>query len=213
MLLQVQNISKKYGDIWALKDLSLEITEQEFLCILGPSGGGKSTLLHILGGLEQPTSGKVLFRSDDIASLSEEERCRYRKKHVGFIFQFFHLLPGLSVWDNVSLPLLLDGQRNVSSQVEQALDKARIAHRKTHFPNELSGGEMQRVAIARAISNSPELLIADEPTGNLDSKTGREILDLLQELNQDTTLIIATHSSQLSALSSRTLEVRDGQLV
>ena len=216
-LLATENLSKRYtrgdSEIWALRDINLSLAEGDFLTITGPSGGGKSTLLHILGGLELATSGTVSYQGRNISKFNESERCLYRKQHIGFIFQFFHLLPGLSVFDNVSLPLLLDGKKDVEALTEFALEKAKILHRKTHRPNELSGGEMQRVAIARALSNQPEILVADEPTGNLDSQTGGQILDLLQDISQEhkTTLIIATHSVELAALGSRSIEIRDGK--
>ena len=189
-----------------LKDVSLQIAQGEFASIMGPSGSGKSTLLYILGGLDTPTSGSVLLNGTDISRFDDEKMSRIRRQKIGFVFQFYNLIPNLSVEENILLPLLLDGRK------KQDYKSVGLSHRRRHTPRELSGGQQQRVAIARALISRPEILFADEPTGNLDTKTGEEIMALLQEINQTNgqTILMVTHSPEAAKSSSRIITVRDG---
>lgn len=198
-----------------LKDVSLQIAQGEFASIMGPSGSGKSTLLYILGGLDTPTSGSVLLNGTDISRFDDEKMSRIRRQKIGFVFQFYNLIPNLSVEENILLPLLLDGRKkqDYKSDLEYILEVVGLSHRRRHTPRELSGGQQQRVAIARALISRPEILFADEPTGNLDTKTGEEIMALLQEINQtngQTTILMVTHSPEAAKSSSRIITVRDG---
>ena len=197
-----------------LKDISLQVAQGEFVSIMGPSGSGKSTLLYILGGLDAPTSGRVLLNGTDISHFGDEKMSRIRRRNIGFVFQFYNLIPNLNVEENIMLPLLLDGKRmgGYKKQLEQILEIVGLLNRRKHTPRELSGGQQQRVAIARALIGNPEILFADEPTGNLDSKTGAEIMGLLQEINQTCgqTIIMVTHSPEAAKSSGRVITVRDG---
>ena len=197
-----------------LKDISLQVAQGEFVSIMGPSGSGKSTLLYILGGLDAPTSGRVLLNGTDISHFGDEKMSRIRRRNIGFVFQFYNLIPNLNVEENIMLPLLLDGKRmgSYKKQLEQILEIVGLLNRRKHTPRELSGGQQQRVAIARALIGNPEILFADEPTGNLDSKTGAEIMGLLQEINQTCgqTIIMVTHSPEAAKSSGRVITVRDG---
>lgn len=197
-----------------LKDVSLQIAQGEFASIMGPSGSGKSTLLYILGGLDTPTSGSVLLNGTDISRFDDEKMSRIRRQKIGFVFQFYNLIPNLSVEENILLPLLLDGRKkqDYKSDLEYILEVVGLSHRRRHTPRELSGGQQQRVAIARALISRPEILFADEPTGNLDTKTGEEIMALLQEINQTNgqTILMVTHSPEAAKSSSRIITVRDG---
>lgn len=197
-----------------LKDISLQVAQGEFVSIMGPSGSGKSTLLYILGGLDAPTSGRVLLNGTDISRFGDEKMSRIRRRNIGFVFQFYNLIPNLNVEENIMLPLLLDGKRmgGYKKQLEQILEIVGLLNRRKHTPRELSGGQQQRVAIARALIGNPEILFADEPTGNLDSKTGAEIMGLLQEINQTCgqTIIMVTHSPEAAKSSGRVITVRDG---
>lgn len=197
-----------------LKDISLQVMQGEFVSIMGPSGSGKSTLLYILGGLEAPTSGSVRLCGTDISYLEDEEMSRIRRQKVGFVFQFYNLIPNLDVEENIMLPLLLDGKkmRDYKKQLNNILEVVGLSDRRKHTPRELSGGQQQRVAIARALIGNPEILFADEPTGNLDSKTGAEIMYLLREINQKNgqTIIMVTHSPEAAQSTSRVITVRDG---
>ena len=187
-----------------LKDVSLQIAQGEFASIMGPSGSGKSTLLYILGGLDTPTSGSVLLNGTDISRFDDEKMSRIRRQKIGFVFQFYNLIPNLSVEENILLPLLLDGRKkqDYKSDLEYILEVVGLSHRRRHTPRELSGGQQQR----------PEILFADEPTGNLDTKTGEEIMALLQEINQTNgqTILMVTHSPEAAKSSSRIITVRDG---
>ena len=220
MLLQVHEVTKRYRrgaeDVPALRGVDLEVAEGEAVAIVGPSGSGKSTLLHLAGGLDVPDTGTVRIDGRDLADLSVAERARLRRREVGFVFQFFHLLPSLSVAENVELPLLLDGRRGrtARSQVSDALERVGMAHRAGHLPGELSGGEMQRAAIARALVGGPRVVLADEPTGNLDSVTGRVVLDLLSSLvsQAGTTLVMVTHDEAAAARTGRVVRLLDGRL-
>ena len=200
-----------------LKDISLQVLRGEFVSIMGPSGSGKSTLLYILGGLDAPTSGNVLLDGMDIARFGDEKMSRIRRQKIGFVFQFYNLIPNLSVEENIMLPLLLDGKKmgDYKQQLSQILEVVGLYDRRRHTPRELSGGQQQRVAIARALIGKPEILFADEPTGNLDSGTGAEIMTLLREINQSIgqTIIMVTHSPEAAKSSSRVIAVQDGMVL
>lgn len=197
-----------------LKDISLQVMQGEFVSIMGPSGSGKSTLLYILGGLDAPTSGHVLLNGTDISRFGDEKMSRIRRQKIGFVFQFYNLIPNLNVEENIMLPLLLDGKKmsGYKKQLDQILETVGLTDRRKHTPRELSGGQQQRVAIARALIGSPEILFADEPTGNLDSRTGAEIMGLLREINRSSgqTIIMVTHSPEAAKSSSRVITVQDG---
>jgi putative ABC transport system ATP-binding protein len=198
----------------AVRGVSLTIADGEFVSIMGPSGSGKSTLLHLLGGLDTPTSGQALFRGRDLRSLSDRERSLLRRSRIGFVFQFFNLLPTLTALENVALPLLLAGQRRRGAleAATAALERVDLADRAGHFPEEMSGGEMQRVAIARALVTEPEAVLCDEPTGNLDSANSKEILNLLRSLPEAglRSVVVVTHDPQAGAYGDRLVHIRDG---
>jgi putative ABC transport system ATP-binding protein len=218
-LLELQAVAKHFDRgterVVALAGVDLAVGEGEAVALVGPSGSGKSTLLHLAGGLDTPDGGTVRVGGVDVASLSTAERARLRRRDIGFVFQFFHLLPTLSVAENVELPLLLDRRRRGRRQrVAEVLDQVGVAHRSSHLPGELSGGEMQRVAVARALVCGPRLVLADEPTGNLDSVTGRAVLDLLSSLvaSTGTALLMVTHDESAAARTGRVVHLRDGRL-
>lgn len=217
-LLEMQDVVKVYRrgseEVRALDQVNLRVQAGEAVGLVGPSGSGKSTLLHLAGGLDVSDAGTVVFDGRDIGDLSVADRARLRRRDIGFVFQFFHLLPALSVAENVELPLLLDGQRRRQQRVAKLLDRVGLADRANHLPGELSGGQMQRAALARALVNGPRLVLADEPTGNLDSASGVVVLDLLSELVTDwgTALVLATHDASVSARASRLVHVRDGRV-
>jgi len=200
-----------------LKDISLQVMQGEFVSIMGPSGSGKSTLLYILGGLDVPTSGRVLLDGTDISCFGDEKMSRVRRQKIGFVFQFYNLIPNLSVEENIMLPLLLDGKKMGScrTQLEWILEVTGLTDRRRHTPRELSGGQQQRVAIARALIGNPEILFADEPTGNLDSRTGAGIMALLRDINQEIgqTIIMVTHSREAADSSTRVITVQDGIII
>ena len=198
----------------ALAGIDLEVSPGEFLAVVGPSGGGKSTLLHLIGGIDRASAGTIAVRGRDIGSLTEKELTLYRRREVGIVFQFFNLLPHLSVRENVALPRLLDGEADASARADALLERVGLAHRAGAHPYELSGGEMQRVAIARALVTGARLLLADEPTGNLDSATGTAILELLDEIRRErgVTLVLATHSGAAARRAGRIVEIEDGRL-
>lgn len=200
-----------------LKDISLQVMQGEFVSIMGPSGSGKSTLLYILGGLDVPTSGRVLLDGTDISCFGDEKMSRVRRQKIGFVFQFYNLIPNLSVEENIMLPLLLDGKKMGSCrmQLEWILEVTGLTDRRRHTPRELSGGQQQRVAIARALIGNPEILFADEPTGNLDSRTGAGIMALLRDINQEIgqTIIMVTHSREAADSSTRVITVQDGMII
>ena len=200
----------------ALNKVNLEITDGEFVAVMGPSGCGKSTLLNIIGLLDNPTGGKLFFGDKEVSGFSERSRTNLRKSNIGFVFQSFNLIDELTVYENVELPLLyqrvLSGERK--NRVEAALDRMKIAHRKKHFPQQLSGGQQQRVAIARAVISNPKLILADEPTGNLDSANGDEVMNLISELNQEgTTVVMVTHSPSDAEKAHRIVQLFDGHVV
>lgn len=198
--------------IRALDEVSFEVRRGEFVAVVGPSGAGKTTLLNLIGCMDAPTGGALRIGGREVQALAESERTRFRRQAVGFVFQHFGLLPTLTVAENVALPLLFS-RRAKGSRVPALLEKVGLQHRQSHRPSELSGGEMQRVAIARALVNEPALLLADEPTGNLDTATGETIIALFQELNaQGLTIMVVTHNARLAAIAHRQLEIRDGRL-
>ena len=201
---------------YALNDVSLEVKKGEFVAIMGPSGCGKSTLLNILGLLDNPTAGTYLLNGTDVSHLKERERTRLRKGVIGFVFQSFDLIDELNVYENIELPLLYMKvpARERRERVEAAMKRMDILHRRKHFPAQLSGGQQQRVAIARAVVAGPQLILADEPTGNLDSKNGREVMELLSELHRDgTTIVMVTHSQHDAGYAERIINLFDGQVV
>ena len=219
-MIKVSNLSKVFRteeiETTALNGVSFEIKDGEFVAIMGPSGCGKSTLLNILGLLDNPTEGSYLFGDSEVAKLKEKERTRFRKGNIGFIFQSFNLIDELNVYDNIELPLrYLDIPASERKQkVTEMMKRMNISHRAKHFPQQLSGGQQQRVAIARACVANPKLILADEPTGNLDSKNGREVMQLLQELNQEgATIVMVTHSQKDAAMAQRTIDLFDGKIV
>ena len=200
-----------------LRDISLRVMPGEFVSIMGPSGSGKSTLLYILGGLDTPTGGRVLLNGTDISSFGDEKMSGLRRRSIGFVFQFYNLIPNLNVEENIMLPLLLDGQKmeRCKDRLDRILEMVGLSDRRRHTPRELSGGQQQRVAIARALIGNPGILFADEPTGNLDTKAGADIMSLLREINRSTgqTIIMVTHSPEAAKSSSRIITVRDGRIV
>ena len=203
-------------ETWALHDVSLEINEGEFVAIMGPSGCGKSTLLNILGLLDNPTNGTYLLNGTDVSKMTEAQRTNLRKGVIGFVFQSFNLIDELNVFENIELPLLYMGvpKEERKKRVEEAMARMAIAHRDKHFPQQLSGGQQQRVAIARAVVANPKIILADEPTGNLDSKNGHEVMELLTKLNKEgTTVVMVTHSQHDAGYASRTINLFDGQVV
>ena len=220
-LIQVQQLSKSFGNgakrIEVLKGIDLTLLEGERTSIVGASGVGKTTLLHILGTLDRPTSGKVLWGGRDIFALNEKELALFRNREIGFVFQFHHLLPEFNALENTMMPCLIQGlsEREASDRAEVILSQVGLKERMTHKPGELSGGEQQRVAVARALVLEPKILLADEPTGNLDTQTGESVFALLQELNQikGVTLIIVTHNLQLAAQLPRQIHLIDGKAI
>ncbi len=200
----------------ALNKLTLEVKEGEFVAVMGPSGCGKSTLLNILGLLDDPDKGSFVFNGIEVAHFNERKRADLRKHNIGFVFQSFNLIDELTVFENVELPLIYTGVKadERKKRVEQVLDKVQIMHRRNHYPQQLSGGQQQRVAVARAVVNHPKLILADEPTGNLDSNNGNEVMELLTELNeQGTTIVMVTHSEHDARYSHRIIRMLDGQTV
>lgn len=219
-MINTENLTKIFRtdevETTALNNVSFEIKTGEFVAIMGPSGCGKSTLLNILGLLDNPTSGKLLFHDHEVSGYSEKQRAKLRKENIGFVFQNFNLIDELNVFENVELPLIYLGLKTSERKrrVEEVLEQMNIAHRKNHFPLQLSGGQQQRVAVARAVVSNPKLILADEPTGNLDSAHGEEVMNLLEELNQKgTTLIIVTHSQRDASYAQRIIRLFDGQII
>ena len=203
-------------ETWALHDVTLEIKEGEFVAIMGPSGCGKSTLLNILGLLDNPTNGVYTLNGEDVSKYTEAQRTNLRKGVIGFVFQSFNLIDELNVYENIELPLLYMGvpKEERKQRVEEAMKRMDISHRVKHFPQQLSGGQQQRVAIARAVVANPKIILADEPTGNLDSKNGKEVMDLLTQLNKEgTTVVMVTHSQHDAGYATRTINLFDGSVV
>lgn len=219
-LVKLTNASKTYQmdgvSVKALGKADFEVKKGEFVAIMGPSGSGKSTLMHIAGCLDTPTSGKVIFNDLDVSRLSEEKLAQIRNQEIGFVFQTFNLIPRMTALDNTALPLIYSGLKTATrkKKARLALEKVGLKERTSHFPNQLSGGEQQRIAIARALINNPKIIFADEPTGNLDSKTGEEIMKILTDLNKKgNTVVIVTHEKEIARYAQRTVFIRDGQIV
>ena len=219
-MIKVNNLSRVFRteeiETTALNNVSFEIADGEFVAIMGPSGCGKSTLLNILGLLDNPSSGSYELLGDEVAHLKEKERTKFRKGNIGFVFQSFNLIDELNVYENVELPLryMSIGVSERKEKVAQILKRMSISHRAKHFPQQLSGGQQQRVAIARAVVAGPKLILADEPTGNLDSRNGKEVMDLLSELNREgTTIVMVTHSQRDAAVAQRIINLFDGRIV
>ena len=219
-MITLSNIKKVFRteeiDTWALREVSLEVKKGEFVSIMGPSGCGKTTLLNIMGLLDTPTEGHYLLDGEDVGKLSERERTNIRKGVIGFVFQSFNLIDELNVFENVELPLLYMGvsARERKRRAEEILDRMAMSHRRKHFPCQLSGGQQQRVAVARAIVAKPRIILADEPTGNLDSKNSKEVMDLLCQLHQQgTTIVMVTHSQHNASFADRIINLFDGQIV
>lgn len=217
-ILKVENLSKVYGkgdnQVKALDNVSFGVEKGQFVAIIGPSGSGKSTLLHILGGVDVPTSGKVYMDGQDVYAQNEEQLAVFRRRQVGLIYQFYNLIPVLDVTENITLPVLLDGRKVNKERLEELLDILKLKGREKHLPNQLSGGQQQRVSIGRALMNSPAVVLADEPTGNLDSKNCQEIVDLLKLSNKkyDQTLIVITHDENIALQADRIIAIEDGRI-
>ena len=219
-MIKISNLDKIYRteevETVALNKLSLNVNEGEFVAVMGPSGCGKSTLLNIVGLLDDPDKGSFMFNGIEVSGFNERQRAQLRKKNIGFVFQSFNLIDELTVFENVELPLIYTGVSTTDrkKRVEDVLDKMQIMHRRNHYPQQLSGGQQQRVAVARAVVNSPKLILADEPTGNLDSLNGNEVMQLLSDLNErGTTIVMVTHSEHDARYSHRIIRMLDGQAV
>lgn len=217
-ILQVTRLCKTYGmgdaAVQALRNVSFSMRKGEFAAIVGASGSGKSTLLHCIGGLDRPTSGEILLNGKDVLSMSDQQRTIFRRRHIGFVFQSFQLIPELTVEQNIVFPLLLDYRRPEQRDVEEMLDILGLSHRRNHLPGQLSGGQQQRTAIGRALITKPALILADEPTGNLDSASSRDVMELLRAASRQysQTILMITHNTGLTACADRVLQVSDGVL-
>lgn len=218
-ILRVENLCKIYGKgentVTALDHVSFSVEKGEFVAIVGASGSGKSTLLHLIGGVDRPTSGKVYIDGKDIYSFSEDELAIFRRRQVGLIYQFYNLIPILNVEENITLPLDLDNRKVDKERLENLIGVLGLSERKNHLPNELSGGQQQRTSIGRAIITSPAIILADEPTGNLDSKSSDEIVSLLKKSNRDykQTIIMITHNMEIAKVADRVIKIEDGKLL
>jgi len=219
-ILRVSGLKKTFSkngvDINVIKGIDIDIYEGDFITIMGPSGAGKSTFLHILGTLDNPSEGDIFFRDRNVKGFTEDEESKFRNEKVGFVFQFYHLLQDFNVIENIMMPLLIKrlNQTDAIAKAENFLEIMGLKHRRDHKPGELSGGEQQRVAIARALVNEPEIILADEPTGNLDRKTGKEVLDYLLSINErlSSTLILVTHDPEIGSIGERKMKMVDGEL-
>ncbi|CAM3988602.1 ABC transporter ATP-binding protein [Lederbergia lenta] len=217
-ILKIENLSKVYGKgetaVTALDDVSFSVKKGEFLAIIGPSGSGKSTLLHMLGGVDRPSIGKVLVDNTDIYQLNETQLAIFRRRQIGLIYQFYNLIPVLTVEENITLPLLLDEHKVDQRQFDNIVQTLNLQKRLSHLPNQLSGGQQQRVSIGRALISNPAIMLADEPTGNLDSKNSGEIVDLLKMFNKtyNQTLIIITHDERIALQADRVISIQDGRI-
>jgi putative ABC transport system ATP-binding protein len=219
-IIETIDMSKSYTmgriEVEVLKNINLSIEEGEFVSIMGPSGSGKSTLLYLIGGLDKPSSGRIRIKDRDLDSMNDDQESRLRRQEMGFIFQFYNLIPNLNVEENILLPVLLDGKKvkDYSKALDEILEIVGLSDRRRHTPRELSGGQQQRVAIARALINQPDIILADEPIGNLDSKTGTEIMELLAKINREKgkTIIQVTHSEEAAEYGRRIIHVRDGKV-
>lgn len=218
VILEANNLKKVYGKndtvVKAVDDLNLKVTKGEFVAIVGMSGSGKSTLLHMLGGLDYPTSGSVLIEGKSIFSLKEEELTIFRRRKIGFVFQSFNLIPMLNVYENIVLPIELDGKKLDKGYVNKVIDILGLKEKLTNLPNQLSGGQQQRVAIARALATKPAIILADEPTGNLDSKTSQDVMGLLKVTGQrfNQTIVMITHNEEIAQLADRIIRIEDGKI-
>ena len=218
-LLRLEGVRKGFRrgreEVLALNGVDLGLDAGGFTALVGPSGSGKSTLLHLAGGLDKPDAGRILLEDRDLSTLSAGERAQLRRRHVGFVFQFFHLIPSLTAYENVAVPMEIAGVDSARTRAQQLLEEVGLTGRSHHYPSQLSGGEQQRVALARALANDPPIVLADEPTGNLDSANGRHILDLLRAIHQKrgTTIVLVTHDRELAALADARLVLRDGRVV
>lgn len=218
-ILKIENLSKIYGEgnnqVKALDNISFSVTQGEFIAIIGPSGSGKSTLLHILGGVDEPTSGKVFMDGSDVYSQDDEKLAVFRRRQVGLIYQFYNLIPVLNVVENMTLPVLLDGREVNEERLLELIEILNLGGREHHLPNQLSGGQQQRVSIGRALMNAPAVVLADEPTGNLDSKNSQEIIELLKESNKryNQTLIMITHDENIALQANRIISIEDGRII
>ena len=217
-ILVAEHLKKYYGEgeslVKALDDVSLQVERGEFLSIIGTSGSGKSTLLHMLGGLDNPTEGKVIIDDKDISNLKGDELCIFRRRKIGFIFQSFNLVPSISVYENIVLPIKLDGKKVDKEFVDNVIETLGLSNKLDRIPSKLSGGQQQRVAIARALASKPAIILADEPTGNLDSKTSHDVLRLLKETGKkfDQTIVMITHSDEIAQMADRTIRIEDGHI-
>ena len=217
-ILRVEHLSKIYGkgenEVRALDDVSFSVEKGQFVAIIGPSGSGKSTLLHILGGVDRPTAGKVFLEGQDVFAQNEDQLAIFRRRQVGLIYQFYNLIPVLNVTENITLPVLMDGRKVNRERLNDLLETLNLKDRKKHLPNQLSGGQQQRVSIGRALMNSPALVLADEPTGNLDSKNSQEIVGLLRLSNRQygQTLIVITHDESIALQADRIITIEDGKI-
>lgn len=217
-ILRVENLTKVYGkgenEVRALDGVSFSVKKGEFVAVIGPSGSGKSTLLHILGGVDRPTSGRVLMDGKDVYAQNEEQLAIFRRRQVGLIYQFYNLIPVLNVTENITLPVLMDGQKVNRDRLKELITTLGLNGRENHLPNQLSGGQQQRVSIGRALMNAPAVVLADEPTGNLDSKNSREIVDLLKISNEKygQTLIVITHDESIALQADRIISIDDGKI-
>lgn len=218
-ILRVENLSKIYGkeetEVKALDNVSFSIERGQFVAIIGPSGSGKSTLLHILGGVDKPTSGKVFVDGCDVYAQNDEQLAIFRRRQVGLIYQFYNLIPVLNVTENITLPVLMDGQKINEERLKELLHVLKLEERQKHLPNQLSGGQQQRVSIGRALMNAPAVVLADEPTGNLDSKNSQEIVELLKLSNKkyNQTLIMITHDENIALQADRIIAIEDGKII
>ncbi len=217
-ILRVENLTKIYGSgnnrVTALDNISFSVKQGEFVAIIGPSGSGKSTLLHLIGGVDKPTSGKVYVNGTDVYAQNETQLAIFRRRQVGLIYQFYNLIPVLNVVENMTLPVLMDGRTVSNQRLDDLLELLQLKERRKHLPNQLSGGQQQRVSIGRALMNSPAVILADEPTGNLDSKNSREIVELLKSSNEkyNQTLIVITHDENIALQADRIIAVEDGRI-
>lgn len=218
-ILNIVNVKKEYanGDkiLYALNDISFTVSKGEFIAIVGPSGSGKSTLLHIIGGIDKPNSGKVYINETDIASLKSDKMTVFRRKNIGIVYQFYNLIPTLNVVDNITLPALLDKRKIDKEKLDELIKLLKLEDRKTAMPSQLSGGEQQRVSIGRALINNPAILLADEPTGNLDSVASKEIVDIFKYYNKEynQTILLVTHDEKIAEQADRVIRLKDGKII
>jgi len=218
-IIELRNVTKEYGKgeskVIAVSNINLKIRESESIAIMGPSGSGKSTLLHLIGCLDKPTKGKIFIEGKDVSNLSENELAKIRREKIGFVFQFFNLIPVFTALENVELPMLFSKRSNRKERAKELLKLVGLEHRLHHYPSQLSGGETQRVAIARALANDPKIILADEPTGNLDSKSGKEVMEFLVKLNKEkgVTLLIITHDAFIAKHAKKIIRIKDGKII